>query len=519
LFQSQFHHITHAIYCRGRGRGDEPGATMPKRATPTKRTDIELDPSLPEPIYRQLYGRLRGAILAGQLGPGARLPSTRALASELGISRTTTSLAYEQLQLEGYLESRVGSGAVVARHLPATPVVVQTASAEQSPAVRLASRVPTLRTVPNLSGVEGRPGGAFRAGEPAQDLFPFGLWARLVARRARRSLAPASYYQDPAGYAPLREAIAAHIAVSRGVRCAPEQIILTAGSQGALDLAARTLLDPGDAAWLEDPGYFGARGALVAADARLVPVPVDAQGLDVAEGRRRAPEARLAFCSPSHQYPTGTTMTLSRRLALLAWAEQTGAWILEDDYDSEFRFGGRPLEALQGLDRTGRVLYVGTFSKTLFPALRIGFLVAPAVLVEPLLTTRRFADVHLPVLDQLALADFMAEGHFARHLQRMREQYRQRRNLLREQLRARLGGLLDVTEPEAGMQLVGWLPPGVHDGRAVALAAEAGVIVTPVSRFSLEPLSRGGLIFGYASTGERGIRIGVEKLAAALERL
>ncbi|HEU0115691.1 MAG TPA: PLP-dependent aminotransferase family protein [Thermomicrobiales bacterium] len=492
---------------------------MPKRALPTERPPIELDPHLPEPLYRQLYGRLRGAILAGRLPRGARLPSTRALAGELGISRTTAALAYEQLQMEGYLESRIGSGTVVSRHLPATPRVVQTAAAGDSPSARLAARVSPLRTIPNLSGVEGRAGGAFRAGEPALDLFPFGLWAQLIARRARRSLAQTSYYQEPAGYAPLRTAIAAHIAVSRGVRCAPEQIILTAGAQGALDLAGRALLDPGEAAWIEDPGYFGARGALVSAGARLVPVPVDEHGLDVADGRRRAPDARLAFCSPSHQYPTGTTMNLGRRLALLDWAEQAGAWILEDDYDSEFRFGGRPLEALQGLDRTGRVLYVGTFSKALFPALRLGFLVAPADLIEPLLTTRRFADVHLPLLEQLALADFMAEGHFVRHLQRMREHYRERRNLLRQELEARLGGLLDVRAPEAGMQMVGWLPPGIDDGRAAALAAEAGILVTPVSRFSLEPLPRGGLIFGYASTDEQGIRIGVEKLAAALDRL
>ncbi|HEU0114232.1 MAG TPA: PLP-dependent aminotransferase family protein, partial [Thermomicrobiales bacterium] len=313
---------------------------MPKRPVSTARSEIALDPGSPEPLSRQLYGRLRGAILAGQLPRGARLPSTRTLAGELGVSRTTTALAYEQLQLEGYLESRVGSGTVVSRHLPATPPIVQKAGDGEASSARLAARVPSLRAVPNLSGVEARPCGAFRAGEPALDVFPFGLWARLVARRARRSLASASYYQEPAGYAPLRAAIAAHIAVSRGVRCDPAQIILTAGAQGALDLAARTLLDPGDAAWLENPGYFGARGALVAAGARLVPVPVDAQGLEVAEGRRRAPEARLVFCSPSHQYPTGTTMSLGRRLALLEWAEQEGSWILEDDYDSEFRFSG-----------------------------------------------------------------------------------------------------------------------------------------------------------------------------------
>jgi GntR family transcriptional regulator / MocR family aminotransferase len=238
----------------------------------------------------------------------------------------------------------------------------------------------------------------------------------LIARRARQSLREVAHYQSPAGYFPLREAIATHISLTRGVRCTPEQVILTAGSQGAIDLAVRTLLNPGEAAWLENPGYFGARGALLAAEAQLIPVPVDEQGLDVERGRQRSPGARLIWTTPSHQVPTGVTMRLPRRLALLEWAREADVWILEDDYDSEYRWSGRPLEALQGLDNAGKVLYIGTFSKVLFPALRLGYLVAPPMLMEPLLAMRYFLDFHLPLLEQTALCDFLGEGHYARYL-------------------------------------------------------------------------------------------------------
>ena len=307
--------------------------------------------------------------------------------------------------------------------------------------------------------------------------------------------------------------------MTRGVRCTPEHIIITAGSQGALDLAARTLLSSGEAAWLENPDYFGARGALLAAGARLVPVPVDEQGLMVEIGRERCESAHLVSTTPSHQFPTGVTMSLSRRTILLDWARQAGAWILEDDYDSEYRFSGRPLEALQGLDRDERVLYIGTFSKVLFPALRLGYLVAPAELVEPLLTMRRFVDVHLPMLEQMALFDFLHEGYYGRHVRRMRHHYQKRRDLLQRELQAHLGGLLEVHASEVGMHLVGWLPPGKDDRRAAQLAAQVGIQVLPISTYSLEPLSRGGLVFGYAGTDEEAILHGVKTLAAALEQL
>jgi GntR family transcriptional regulator/MocR family aminotransferase len=381
--------------------------------------------------------RLRSAILTGQLERGAQLPSTRTLANELGVSRSTTVLAYQQLLLEGYLESKMGQGTVVARSLPATLVHEQTdrtvserTDRRKMPAIHLASPLRPLQDMPYPERLEQPEDGAFRGGEPALDLFPFEIWARLIARRARQSLRAFAHYQPPAGYFPLREAIAAQIGITRRVRCTPEQIILTAGSQGAFDLAARTLLNPGEAVWLENPCYFGVRGALLAAGARLSPVPVDEQGLVVEVGRKRCPEARLVSTTPSHQFPTGVTMSLSRRLALLDWAREAGAWILEDDYDSEYRSSGRPLESLQGLDQAGRVLYIGTFSKMLFPALRLGYLVAPPELIEPLLVMRRFLDVHLPMLEQMALFDFLHEGYYVRHLRQMLHHYQKLRDLL-----------------------------------------------------------------------------------------
>lgn len=496
---------------------------MPKRAIASANPPITLDATSPLPLYKQLYERLRAAILSGQLERGRRLPSTRTLAGELGVSRNTTALAYEMLLLEGFLESQVGQGTSVSQQLPPLPVAqvvaksIKSAQEQLSPApVRLAAHVASLQRTVNPEQAEGSAHHIFRGGVPALDLFPYELWARLVARHARQSLPKAAAYQPPAGFYPLREAIAAHIAITRGVRCTLDQIILTAGSQGAFDLAVRTLLNPGDMAWIENPGYFGAQGALRAARAELIAVPVDGQGLDVESGRRLAPQARLASTTPSHQFPTGVTMSLNRRLALLEWARQVEAWIVEDDYDSEYRFGGRPLDALYALDRDERVLYIGTFSKTLFPSLRLGYLVAPHALIEPLLAVRRFVDLHIPILEQMALADFINEGHFARHLRQMRQHYSHRRNILAETLRAQLGALLEIYTPEAGMHLVGWLPPGKDDSKAASLAAHAGLNVTAISRYSLEPLVRGGLLFGYAGTNEEGIELGVAKLAAAL---
>ncbi|HEX8982280.1 MAG TPA: PLP-dependent aminotransferase family protein [Ktedonobacterales bacterium] len=499
---------------------------MPKRAAIIAAPDIFLDPSIAAPLYRQLYERLRAHILTGQLEIGARLPSTRALAGQLGVSRNTTALAYDMLLSEGYIESRVGDGARVARTQPEQAMraprhrLRTRAEALSTQPVALARRGQTLLDTPHpgtLYGAQtGRERHTFRGGEPDVASFPFETWTRLLTRHARHSLPSAALYQPAHGYLPLREAIAAHIGITRGVRCSPEQVIITSGSQGALDLVARTLLDPGDSAWVEDPGYLGARGALLAAGARLVPVPVDRDGLQVTAGRVMAPDARLAVITPSHQFPTGVTMSLSRRLALLSWAREARAWIVEDDYDSEYRYSGRPLEALQGIDRAGVTVYIGTFSKTLFPALRLGYLVAPPALVDGLIATRRFVDVHLPPLDQMALADFIAEGHYARRLRRTRLLYMQRRDALYQALTKTLGAQLEVDLPEAGMHLVAWLPETLRAGDVANRAAAVGISVMPIIGSEERPLPREGLLFGFAGAPPDELREGVRALAKAL---
>lgn len=504
---------------------------MPKRARAASTPEMTLDHgSAAAPLYRQLYERLRAAILTGQVEAGARLPSTRALASELGVSRTTTALVYQQLLMEGYLESRVGDGTRVSQLLPRPPAdpsggaePQRQLSARLEPHANLSQRGRLILCAHDpraLYDATQKPGAqTFRVGQPDTAPFPYDLWARLLARRARLSLPTATLYREATGYLPLREAIALHIGITRGVRCAPEQVIITAGSQGALDLAARVLLDPGDTALIEDPGYSGARGALLAAGAHVVPTPVEGEGVDLATARALAPQARLISVTPSHQFPTGVTMSLNRRLVLLDWAREANAWILEDDYDSEFRFSGRPLEALQGLDNGQRVIYIGTFSKALFPALRLGYVVAPLALVEGFAAMRSVIDAHSPILEQMALADFMTQGHYARHVRHMRALYSERRAALLDALHTELGDLLEAQIPEAGMHLVAWLPPGLDDGAVADLAARQGIPVTPVSRYASAPLRRGGLIFGYATASSEALRADVRRLAQALRPL
>ena len=500
---------------------------MPKRVRATARPDITLDQHATAPLYRQLYERLRAQILAGQLEVGARLPSTRTLASELGVSRNTTALAYEMLAMEGYIESRVGDGARVGRAQPEQTLPASSRSdagrrgrdATRTEPPALGRRGEALLNEPYPLDMYGRQHGerdVFRAGQPDVTQFPFETWARLVARHARQSLPDFALYQSGQGYAPLREAIAAHIGITRGVHCAPDQIIITAGSQGALALVARVLLDPGDRVWVEQPGYLGARGALLAEGAQLTPVPVDAEGLSVAAGQALCPDARLAVVTPSHQFPTGVTMSLPRRLALLEWASAARAVIVEDDYDSEYRYSGRPLEALHGLDSSGRVVYIGTFSKTLFPALRLGYLVAPPEIAPAFLAARRFVDVHPPLLEQMALAEFIAEGHFARHLRKMRQRYLERRNALVDALTRELGDLLDVTAPEAGLHLAAWLRESMSAQQVSRAAAEHGLRILPITRSDGARGLREGLLLGFASASPDELRAGVHTLALAL---
>jgi GntR family transcriptional regulator/MocR family aminotransferase len=495
---------------------------MPRRSTGPLFTGVMLDPDASVPLYRQVYEGFRAAILRHQLSSGARLPSTRTLARELGISRYTVVEAFQQLLTEGYIEGQAGSGTYVTRTIPEELLHPLRPHSAASPP-------PEHGPLSQRSVVQGklgwhliyarraqhRSGLAFQVGLPALDAFPETFWGQLVARHARLSTSLFRAYQDPAGYRPLREAIAAYLGMARGVTCTAEQVIVVSGAQQGIGLSAQVLLNPGDAAWVEEPGYFGTKGALLGAGAHLVPVPVDAEGLDVATGKTRCPTARLACVTPSHQFPLGMTMSLPRRLALLAWAHEAGAWILEDDYDSEYRYVGKPLTALQGLDRSGRVIYVGTFSKVLFPALRVGYVVVPPDLVEAFLAARLFLDMHSPWLEQAVLAEFMAAGHFARHVRRMRTLYAERQEALVEAARP-LAGTLDVEPAETGMHLLGWLPEGSDDQEVARLLERQQVFARPLSNFFLEAPTRHALLLGYAAVPIPAIQEGVRRLTTAL---
>lgn len=481
------------------------------------------------PIHIQIYERLRSAILRRVLTAGARLPSTRALAEELGVSRTTVLTAYEQLLAEGYVEGRSGAGTRVAARLPDDLLNV---AAERRPS-RPARRSSETREVRDLSnrgrlmsrhkfGPELRLAQAgwrtaFRVALPALDRVPLDLWSRIVARHARRRIPAFLDYQNGKGFLPLRRAIASHIAVARGVRCNADQVLITAGAQSAIDLAVRMLLDPGDTALVENPSHLGFRGALNGAGVTCVPILVDGEGMLVSAKNPLPGNARLACVAPSNQFPLAVTMSLSRRLGLLGWAARTGAWILEDDYDSEFRFVGRPLESLQSLDPAGRVLYVGSFSKVLFPAIRLGYLVVPPNLVDAFVAARHFVDVHPPVLQQAALADFIAEGHFGRHLRRMRMLYAERGEALVAAARRHLSGLLDVQEPQAGMHTIGYLPAAADDQLVSTRASLVGVEARPLSVYGIGRV-RPGLVLGFGTVSPREIEKGAQALAQAIDR-
>ena len=476
------------------------------------------------PLHRQLYEGLRRAILSGQLGTEARLPSTRALAAQMGIARMTVVNAYEQLHAEGYIEGKVGSGTYVARTLPEELLRVKDEKADRraAPFVRDGRTISQrgkwlVSTVDPTSGVqtETRPR-AFQLGLPAVDEFPFPLWSKLTARRLQHPPRELFVYGDSAGYRPLREAVAAYLKAARAVQCDADQVIIVAGSQQALNLTARVLLDPQDVAWVEDPGYPRARSVLLSAGARVVSLPVDREGIDLSAGIHQRKQARLVYVTPSHQFPLGVTMSLARRLALLEWAQRFSGWVIEDDYNSEYRYAGRPLASLQGLDQNGRVIYLGTFSKTIFPALRLGCVVVPPDLVDAFIAARALADWHSPLIDQAVLTDFIVEGHFARHVRRMRALYKERQEILVNAAQRDLAGLLDVDASEAGMHLVGWLLKQVCDQVASQRVADNGVDAPPLSTFSSRSIVSGGLVLGYAATNERQIRDGVRRLAMVL---
>jgi GntR family transcriptional regulator/MocR family aminotransferase len=490
---------------------------MPKRAGTIPLTLPPRDPGTP--AYRWLSDALRSAILEGRLRPGVRLPATRDLGRPYGLSRGTIVSAFAQLRSEGYVAGRVGSGTYVNRILPDSllHVAPHGGRVTQAPAHGAGRRHRSdfARRVRPFPGLRLTPARAFRTDQPAPDLFPTTLWAQLAGRRLRRVTATQLLGCDPFGYQPLREAVAAYLQASRGVRCTTAQVAIVSGVQQALDLVARVLVDPADRVCVEDPGYPGAALVFEGYGARIAAVAVDEEGMTVPERRLRG--VRLVYTTPGHQFPLGVGMSLRRRMALLEWARQAGAFIFEDDYDSEYRYAGRPMPALQGLDRDERVVFAGSFSKVLFPALRLGYLVVPQEFVEPVAATLSISTRHAPVLEQAVLCDFIVQGHFGRHIRRMREVYAERRGVLLEEARRHLVGLLEITGVEAGLQTAGWLAPGISDAAATRAAARRNVEVTPLSRYTRGGMARHGLQLGFAAVDPPEIRRGVRELAAALE--
>jgi GntR family transcriptional regulator/MocR family aminotransferase len=472
----------------------------------------QLDRASRTPLTRQIYMQARSAVLSGALRPGTRVPSSRAMASKLGVARASVVLAYEHLLAEGYVESRHGSGTFIAEDL--TGLV---------PRRRGTSRA-TKRAMPtpvqNFSDFErsavqsdARP---FNTGRTLIDARTAETWRSLTHRAVRRLGANDFGYTDPAGLAELRANICDYLRAARAVRCDPEQIVITAGTQQAIDIAIRVLLVPGDEVWVEDPGYPLTHAQLLLAKVRPHPIPVDAQGLVVDAGLRKAPRARAAFVTPSHQFPTGVALSMGRRLELLAWARQSGAFIVEDDYTSEFRYSGPPLASLQGLDDTEQVIYVGTLNKALFPGLRIGYAVVPRALLQAFVGARYLIDRQPATLQQAVVSEFMQQGHFAAHIRRMRQLYREQRDALAETLMRRTAGRLDVAVPDQGMHLVAYLCDGSSDIAIEAAAQRAGIVVRAISRFYRAARPRRGLMLGFSGFPQQLIVPSAARLAALI---
>jgi GntR family transcriptional regulator/MocR family aminotransferase len=461
-----------------------------------------------------VFERLRQGILTGSLPAGARLPPTRALAGELGVARQTVVLAYERLAAEGYVRARTGSGTFVAADLPdAAP---SPAAPAPVAANALSQRGTRLAAVPASSAARNAEGGLLLAGGlPAPELFPAQAWARCAARALTSLAGELASYPPPQGLLALREQIAAHLAATRGLIADPSCIIVTAGTQQALRVAAELLLDPGDAAWVEDPGYIAGRGALIAAGVLPVPVPSDEEGLDVAEGMRLAPQARMALVAPSHATPLGGALPIGRRLALLDWANRAGSWLLEDDCDSEFRWEGRPMPPLASLDQTGRVIYCGTFSKTLAPALRLGFAVVPAPLATAFVRLRTLMDRGTDALGQAVLAEFMRQGLLAPHIRRMRTEYARRRGALLTAMAQHVRSVQPIPAP-GGLHMVARLPDGTDEAAVVRACRARGLSVAPLGAYYAGPPRMTGLVMGFASTPSALAADASRRLEAAL---
>ncbi|MGO1120592.1 MocR-like pyridoxine biosynthesis transcription factor PdxR [Rhodovibrionaceae bacterium A322] len=479
-------------------------------------SSIRIDRDSDRKISIQLYMGLKDILLSGGLSPGGRLPASRTLAQEIGVSRTTVIDALDRLIAEGLLDSRVGSGTYVSEALSgrqhqdrgsSAPPVAATKPQLSRATTQAASHLAPRAWLPHKSQ-------AFVTALPALDAFPMAHWSRLSARHWRGDREAVMGYGHPLGHQGLRRAIATHLNASRGIKCDPDQIFIVAGAQQAFSLVSSLMLNPGDPVWFENPGAIGARNAFIANGANLIPVPIDKDGLCVADGLRNSPQFRLAFVTPSHQQPLGSTMSLSRRLELLKAAEAANAFIVEDDYDGDFFYGDQPLPALKSIDTQERVVYVGTFSKSLFPSLRLGFVLSPRGLVETFeqMSSQWLSGV--PTATQATVADFMNEGLFATHIRMMRRTYKARHDALLEATRG-LRDVIDIQEASSGFHTVGYLPDAVDETNLVARAAQQGILLAALNRYCLSPIAKKGVVLGFGGVNPEQIHKGAE----VLERL
>jgi GntR family transcriptional regulator / MocR family aminotransferase len=480
---------------------------------------IRIDRNAAVALHRQVYDAVRMAISEGRLRPGQQIPSSRLLAKELDVSRLPVLNAYAQLLAEGYLTARIGSGTAVSSQLPdrftsTDPMLKKRRAAAHEGSRKVAQRTTTLPSYLMMPWT--RNWGAFGVGQVAADSFPLQTWSNIVARRSKNMSVRSFGYGDQMGYLPLRQSIAAYLRTARSVSCDADQILIVSGSQQALEISAQVLVDPGDSVWIEEPGYRFSREVFALTGSRLVAVPVDDEGLNVSAGVKKCRSARVAIVTPSHQFPLGVTMSASRRLQLLQWAQENGSWIIEDDYDSEYRYESAPISSLQGLDNNERVIYIGTFSKVLFPSLRIGYVVVPRDLLGHFVAIRRATDLGSPTLTQEVLAEFIGEGHFERHIRRMRVLYKERRSVLVESLRRDLDAACEVIGAEAGLHLTLTLP-GLESDYDIALrAASQNLWVWPLSAAYTGRAARKGLILGFGSTQAADIPAAVRKLRGVL---
>ena len=491
---------------------------MPPEANPPDWSDlltVSVDRTAAEPLFRQLYGELRRVILSGAAAPGSRLPATRLLATKLGVSRTSVVSVYEQLLAEGYVEGRPGAGTYVSREMleprvAPKPATRTPAAPPPSPATRYA------RLKPDAAQFAPIP---FNVGRCSIDDRTLAIWRKLTAAQLRKVDPLWLGYSDPRGSPRLREAVARYLRAARGVDCDPAQIMILSGVQQAIDLVIKILIEPGDAVWIEDPTYPALHAALQAARARVIPVPVDQNGLIVAAGIVAAPVARAVYVTPSHQSPSGVVLSMARRLELLAWARDARSWVIEDDYDSEFRYAGRPLASLQGMDRGERVIYLGTFSKVIFPGLRLGYAVVPYELLDAMSAARYLTDRHSPGLTESVVTEFIEQGHFGAHLRRMCTQYRAARDFLVSAVNTQLGDFLHASAPDQGMHLPALLRPGLDDTAIARATAERGVAVRPLSSFYVAAPPVPALVLGFTGYDTAALQAGVDRLGAVLRDL